>query len=137
VAQFYLLSIIANVIAGLTLSSDYLGERVSFFAGFKRLRENRSTEITLGLVTAIIGIFKLIIKSPGEGVPVVGDLLPALAGIALGLILLGEAFRKKVEATSESIEKASRTVLTYRVPVGIAGAVIALLHFFIPSVLIL
>lgn len=136
-AQFYLLSIVANVVAGLALSSDYLGKRVSFFTGFKMLRENRSAEITLGLVTAIFGVLKLIFKSPGEGVPVAGDLLPALAGIALGLILLGEAFRQKVEASSEAIEKASRTVLTYRVPVGIAGVAIALLHFFIPGVLIL
>jgi len=137
VEQFYLLSIVANIVSGLALSSDYLGERVSFFTGLKRLRENRIAGITLGLVTAIIGVLKLIIKSPGEGIPVAGDLLPALAGVALGLFLLGEAFRQNVEASSEAIEKASRTVFSYRVPIGIAGVAIAVLHFFIPGVLFL
>lgn len=135
--QLYLLSIVANILAGLTLSSDYLGEKISILSSFKMLRENRVAEITIGAAAVIIGVFKFIITSPGEGVPVVGDLLPALAGVALGLIMLGEAFHQKVESRSESIRKVSRTVLSYRVPVGIGGVVIAVLHFFIPGVLFL
>ena len=40
-------------------------------------------------------------------------------------ILLVEAFRQKVESQGESLKKISTAVLTYRVPVGIAGVVIA------------
>ena len=136
-AQIFLLSILANIIAGITLSSEFLGEKISIIAGFKKLRENRGAEITLGLATAVVGVVKLIIRSPGETIPVAGDLLPAIAGISLGLILLGEAFQQKVEQGSVSIAKASRMVLTYKMPVGIAGIVVALLHFFAPAVLIL
>lgn len=136
-AQIYLLSIMANIIAGLTLSSDYLGKKMALFSGFKVFRENRVSEIVVGLAAASIGILKLIVRSPGEGIPVVGDLLPALAGIGLGLILLGEAFGHKVESENESIGKASRTALTYRVPVGIGGVVIAILHFFLPAIVLL
>ncbi|MDA3941250.1 MAG: hypothetical protein PF693_18390 [Spirochaetia bacterium] len=135
--QIYLLSIVANVIAGITLASGYLGNKLSFFSVFKGLRENRVAEITLGLSTAVIGVLKLIIRSPAENIPVAGDLLPALAGIALGLILLSEAFRSKVEAASEPLEKASRVVFSYRVPVGIAGMIIGILHFFFSGVLFL
>jgi hypothetical protein len=135
--QFYLLSVVANVIAGLALSSDYLGKRVSFIGGFKSLRENKSAEITLGVVTAIVGVLKLIIKSPGEDIPVAGDLLPGIVGVALGLLLLVEAFQQKVEASSESIAKAQQTVFNYRAPIGITGVAIALIHFFIPGILFL
>jgi len=135
--QFYLLSIVANVIAGLALSSDYLGKRVPFFSSFKTFRENRSAEISLGVVTAIVGVLKLIIRSPGEKIPVAGDLLPGIAGVALGLLLLVEAFQQKEEASSESIAKVKQTVFNYRVPISITGVAIALIHFFIPRILFL
>ena len=93
--------------------------------------------MTIAIVTAIIGLIKLIVLSPGESLPVVGDLLPALTGIALGGILLVEAFRLKVESQGESLKKISATVLTYRVPLGIAGVVVGVLHFLFPGVPVL
>lgn len=135
--QLYLLSIVTNIVAGLTLASEYPGEKLAFLSSFKNLRENRVSGITLGLITAVIGVLKLIIRSPGETIPVLGDLLPSLAGIALGLLLLSEAFRSKVETISEPLDKVSRTVFNYRVPVGIAGLAIGVLHFFFSGVLFL
>ena len=136
-AQIFLLSIVANIISGITLSSGYLGEKLSFFKVFKGLRENRVAEISLGLSTAVIGVLKFIIKSPGENIIIAGDLLSSLAGIALGLVLLSEAFRSKEEEPGEALEKASRVLFSYRVPVGIAGIIIGILHFFFPGVLFL
>ncbi len=135
--QLYLLSILANIVAGLTLAGDYLGAKFAFLASFKNLRENRPAQIVIGLCAAVIGVLKLIVLSPWETVPVAGDLLPALTGIVLGGLLLVEAFRQKVEAKGDSIEKLSKAVLSYRVPVGIAGVVIALLHFLFPGAVIL
>jgi hypothetical protein len=132
-AQFYFLSILSNIVAGLTLAGDYLGEKIPFLASFKNLRANRPATVTIGIVTIIIGIIKLIVLSPGESIPVVGDLLPALTGIAVGGILLVEAFRQRVESQGESLKKISATVLTYRVPVGIAGVVVAVIHFLFPG----
>ncbi len=136
-AQFYLLSVLANITAGLTLAGDYLGEKFPFLASFKNLRDNRNAVIIIGAVALAVGILKLFILSPGETIPVAGDLLPALAGIVLGAILLAEAFRQKVESRSPNIEKLSKVVLSYRVPVGIAGVVIGLLHFLFPGAVIL
>jgi len=132
-AQFYFLSILSNIVAGLTLAGDYLGEKMPFLASFKNLRANRPATVTIGVVAIIIGIIKLIVLSPGESIPVVGDLLPALTGIAVGGILLVEAFRQRVESQGESLKKISAAVLTYRVPVGIAGVVIAVVHFLFPG----
>ncbi len=135
--QFYLLSVLANIAAGLTMAGDYLGEKLPFLASFKDLRANRNAEIVIGAVAIVVGILKLFILSPGETIPVAGDLLSALAGIVLGAILLAEAFRQKVESRGQNIEKLSKVVLSYRVPVGIAGVVIGLLHFLFPAAVIL
>ncbi len=135
-AQFYLLSILANMIAGLTLAGDYLGEKMPFLASFKNLRANRTAQTIVALAAIVIGVIKLIVLSPGEDVPVVGDLLPALTGIVLGALLLMEAFRPAVDSRGESAQKISKAVLTYRVPVGIAGVAIAFLHFLLPGVAI-
>ena len=135
-AQFYLLSILANMIAGLTLAGDYLGEKMPFLASFKNLRANKAAQTIIAIASLVIGVIKLVVLSPGESVPVVGDILPALTGIVLGGILLIEAFRPTVDSRSESIQKISKAVLTYRVPVGIAGVAVAFLHFLLPGVVI-
>ena len=139
-AQFYLLSIFANIVSGLTLAGDYLGERVAFLSSFKMLRANRMAQIVLGAVTLLIGVIKLFVGSPGENVAIAGDILPALAGIALGGVLLVEAFRQDVENQGEKLAKVKRisaAVLSYRVPLGIAGVAIAVVHFLLPGVVIL
>jgi hypothetical protein len=145
--QFYLLSVVSTVVAGLALSSDYLGKKSDFFASFRYLRRNRSIQITTGLITAVIGVLKLIFRSPGERVLVVGDLLPAAAGIILGVILIGEAFRqqpskggepaKAEKSVEKSVEKVTAAIMPYMVPVGIAGAAIGILHFLFPGILFL
>jgi hypothetical protein len=136
-AQFYLLSVLSNIVAGLPLAGDYLGEKLPFLASFKNLRANKAGQTVVAIVALVVGVIKLIVPSPGESVPVVGDILPALAGILLGAILLIEAYRPVVESRGESIEKISKTVLTYRVPAGIAGVAIALVHFLFPGAVIL
>ena len=138
--QFYLITIVANVVVGLALASDYLGKKMTFFKGFSVIRENRTTEIVIGLLTVIIGVLKLIVKSPGEAIPVVGDFLPALSGIFLGLMLLAEAFPTQISTEKEgqvTVKKAERKILAYSAPIGIAGVVIALVHFIIPGVPVL
>lgn len=141
--QFYLLTVVSTVVAGLALSSDYLKTKSEFFGSFRFLQKSRTIQIIAGLVTAAIGVLKLIFISPGEDVVVVGDLLPAAAGIILGIILIGEAFRQYPkegevrEKVGQSVEKVTKRIALYRIPVGIAGAVIGLLHFIFPGVLFL
>jgi hypothetical protein len=135
--QFYLLSVLANMVAGLTLAGDYLGDRVKFLVSFKALRESRNSMITVGLIALVVGVITLFVRAPGDTVPVAGDLLPSLAGIAQGLALLVEAFRQRVESSGQQAERISKAVLTYRVPLGIAGVGIAFLHFLFPAAVLL
>lgn len=136
-AQFYLLSVLANIIAGLTLAGDYLGARFPFLASFRNLRENRVSQIVIGIVTAAVGVVTFFVRAPGDTVPVAGDLLPSLAAIAQGITLLVESFRQKVESRGPQAEKLTKALLTYRVPAGIAGASIGLLHFLFPAAALL
>ena len=136
-AQFYLLSVFANIVAGLTLAGDYLGEKFAFLASFKNLRENRMAQIVIGIVALAVGLITLFVRAPGDTVPVVGDLLPSLAGIAMGVTLLVESFHQQVDSRGPQAEKLSKTLITYRVPAGIAGVSIAIVHFLFPAAVIL
>ncbi len=135
--QLYFLSVFANLVTGLLLAADYLGQKTAFFAEWKKLLENRVAEILFGLGAAAIGILKLIIFSPGETVAVVGDLVPALTGLVLGAVLLGQAFRARVEKAGQKAERVARAVIGYQVPIGIFGMVVAVVHFLFPQVLFL
>ena len=141
-AQLYMLSILSLLAAGLILSSDYLVERMAWLSGLKEFAAQRGVKIGVGIVTAIVGIMKLIVRSPGETVPVAGDLLPALAGIVLGGLLLADTLRAGRDsiATEEqpvAVDKVTNAVMPYRTPIGIAGMVIAIVHFLLPALTIL
>ena len=136
-AQFYLLSVLANVTAGLTLAGDYLGGKFAVFASFKNLRENRLAEIVIGAVSVAVGVITLFVRAPGDTVPVAGDLLPSLAAIGQGGTLLVESFRQQVESRGPQAERLSKALITYRVPAGIVGASIGLLHFLFPAAVLL
>ena len=131
--QFYFLSVFANLLAGASLASEYLGEKLPFFAPIKGLLTKQGSKIGIGFAAVIVGIVKLIIRSPGRAVPVAGDLLPALAGIGMGMALLMDFFKQRVAQPREALEKAEKIAMTYRLPVGIAGLAVAVLHFIFPG----
>ncbi len=135
--QFYFLSIVANFLGGVALSADYLGTKFPFFESIKGAFQKRSIKIGLGFTALIVGIFKLIVKPVGWAVPFAGDLLPALTGIGIGLALLFDFYKQKTNLEKESMEKVEKAVMTYRVPLGILGMVVAFLHFLIPGALFL
>jgi hypothetical protein len=136
-SQFYLLSIVSMVLTGFVLSGDYLGARVPALATFRAWLESRSAAITLGLATAVIGFLKLFVRAPGDSVPVAGDLLPAIVGMGVGAALFFEALLRKPTTPERPVEKYAKAVLTYRIPLGIVGVAVALLHFLFARAVIL
>jgi hypothetical protein len=64
-------------------------------------------------------------------------LLPALAGMALGAALFFETTLRRPSATESRVDRYAKAVLSYRVPLGLAGLVVALLHFLFPGAVIL
>ena len=136
-SQFYLLSIVSILLSGFVLSGDYLGAKVPALGTFRAWLENRGAALTLGIVTAVIGFLKFFVRAPNDAVPVAGDLLPAIAGLAVGAALFFEALLRKPSSPERPVDRYAKAVLTYRIPLGIVCVAIALLHFLFPQAVIL
>lgn len=136
-AQFYLLSVLSLLFAGALAASDFLTERMTSLSALADLAERRGLVITVGAVTLAIGVLKLFLRAPGDGVPVAGDLLPAIAGIATGGVLLLAQSRRPTDVNPELPRSQTQLLVEYRSPIGLAGALIGLLHFLFPAAVIL
>jgi hypothetical protein len=136
--QFYFLSVLANVVAGFTLTSDYLADKFKAFLPFRDLLAKGNVRTTVGIFAFVVGFLKLLIRpAPPADVLVVGDLLPALAGLAMGTALLLSMVKERGSVSAEKVGDLEKTVMTYRIPLGLAGLVIGALHFLIPGALFL
>ncbi len=133
--QFYFLSILANLLAGLALTAEYLAGRFPGFAPFRDLLSRRGWRASIGVLAAVVGFLKLLIRSSAADVPVVGDLVPALAGMAMGASLLLHVARERSDLSP--LGRLERAALAYRVPLGFAGIAAAVLHFLLPAALFL
>jgi purine-cytosine permease-like protein len=134
--QFYFLSIIFNVFAGLILASELLQER---FEGYRRIGEalqGNTLRLITGIAVGVFGVFKILSAFEGD-VPVVGDLIPAAAGIVMAITLLIDRFKERGTVSSQTVEALDRVFVRRKSIIGIIGIVVAVVHFFIPSVLFL
>ena len=134
--QFYFLSIAINLLAGAALSSEYLGEKLSAFAPLKELFSNGKSRVFLGFAAVVVGILKFIVRAPVDSVVFVGDFLPAVSGLGLGVALLTDFFKQRFTQQTQAIEKMEKITMTYKTPIGLAGMIVAVLHFLIPGAVI-
>ncbi len=135
--QFYLLSVIMNIIAGIVLSAGFIDERVSFVSGMKDFFDGKpGVKLTIGIITFIVGFFKLLSVTSGD-VPIVGDLLPAAAGLIMGFGLFLDYYKSRSTVSSPFVDWTEKVLLNNRNVVGVAGIVIGILHFLLPKVLFL
>ena len=131
----YFLSILCNGIAGfLFVYGDVFegkgddAKSSSFAGGFK---------LIVGIVAAVTGVLKLLM--PVRGVPILGDLLPAVAGMVAGFMLVYGFYRDNVSKSDESgkLETFGSALLVYKKPIGIACIAVAVLHFLFYGALFL
>ena len=156
--QFYFLSIVINLLAGVILAGDYLAERLPWMRTLLPEISSRSSGVAIGAITAGVGVLKLFVLADPLQTAVVGDLLPALAGIVLGGSLIGVALNAEevdadggaerpahttrdgsshVVVADGAADKAIKLAAGYRTPAGLAGIAVALLHFLFPGSAIL
>jgi len=133
--QFYFLSILANLLAGVALTSEYLAGRFPAFVPFRDLLSRRAYRASVGVLAAAVGFLKLLIRSSAADLPVVGDLIPALVGMAMGASLVLHVVREKADLPP--LGRLEKAALAYRVPLGFIGIVAAILHFLLPGALFL
>jgi hypothetical protein len=135
--QLYLLSVLLNgVTAFLFIFGDF-GESDSVEKSMKFSLFGSGFRLILGILTAFTGIMKLFL--PMEGMPILGDLIPALAGIGGSFMLLFGFYREhKVGDDRENdLDRIGDAFIRYRKVAGFALAAIAVLHFIFPKALFL
>ncbi|HKL85000.1 MAG TPA: hypothetical protein VJ861_01550 [Treponemataceae bacterium] len=133
--QFYFLSILLNLVTGLMLLfSDREDLEVLTDAKISSIARDETFRLVLGILTSITGFFKLLTAVRGD-VPVIGDLLPALAGLSGGFILLYEFYRLRSTLDESTLPKVVYVIVSSKKYVGIACIVVSCLHFLFPTVL--
>jgi hypothetical protein len=131
--QFYFLSIIMNALAGYLLFFGEEGSPLDFTRALPIKPE--TFRFTLGILSAITGLLKLL--SPID-VLIIGDLIPAIAGFLCGFSLILEYFRSRSAAdVPEQPEKIEKVLFRNKKVIGAAALIVAVLHFFVPGVLLL
>ncbi|MCL1818087.1 MAG: hypothetical protein FWG35_04090 [Spirochaetaceae bacterium] len=135
--QIYFLSIVINLIVGIVLARDILMEK---FPAFGKLLDDIGEadifRLAGGIAAAVVGLLKLLAVSPGETL-IIGDLFPALAGIAAGKTLLSEYFRKKKVTLPAWAARGADFLIASRRIWGLTAIAAAVLHFFFNQVVIL
>ncbi|MCI1208056.1 MAG: hypothetical protein LKF96_01245 [Treponema sp.] len=155
--QFYFLSILLNLLCGLSLlygedftpealrlhrkSENPVVEKVdkgSVKSLFKNSRvfSDKSFRLVLGVLSCLTGLMKLLSVIRND-VPVVGDLIPALAGLIGGSCLLIEYYLMSATVETALPSWIKKIFIDNRKNIGIICIVAAVLHFIFPTVLFL
>ena len=134
--QTYFLSILLNAGGGFVLfSGSGEGERSVIENEIRFSLQNDTFRLILGVLCALTGLLKLL--SPVQGdIPVVGDLVPAAAGLAAGFVLLFDYYHGR--SFFEDGDGRMKAIITVnRRWIGFIVMAVAVLHFIFPGVLLL
>ena len=135
--QVYFLSVVTLVLASVALGYDRLDERLHVGSFFNEtIFKNLSFQLGLGIVTALVGFFQLLTVAEGD-VPVVGDLIPALTGLALGGTLIVVYYKEKSTVESGTLDRLDKVFVQNASNLAYVGLAVAVLHFLLHRVLLL
>ncbi len=135
--QFYFLSILLNAVAGAVIifgDKDFADHESE--GKLPPLAMDDTFRLVLGILVAVVGFFKLLTPVRGD-VPVIGDLLPALAGLASGAFFLIEFYRARSTIDQNTLHPFMQQLVASSRYIGIASMVAAVFHFLFPTVLFL
>jgi len=156
--------VLSTIIAGATLVADDLVERYPVLEPLQRFAASGRATGTLGIITVAVGFVKLIAPSHKQTL-IVGDFLPAVAGMLLGAMLIMERYRDqrrlpvdhgeedRAVAGGEDTEtnlpeqlndsdrsgifQFNDALKPYRKVIGLSGIVVGVVHFLLASVFFL
>ena len=134
--QFYLLSVLMNIVAGYALVSHETEPKGTKFDGIREYLKDGTIRLVLGILCSTVGFFKLLTVMRGD-IPVVGDLVPSLGGMAAGFTLLLEFYKSNSNVTTTSLEKLDAIFVANKRIVGITAIVSGFVHFLFANVLFL
>jgi len=130
--QFYFLSIFLNLVAGYLLffwDEVNTSERKNEFS-----LQGDTFILIVGALSAITGLVKLF--SPvGGRLPIIGDLIPAAAGLVCGFVLLFSYYRRRMSIDdTEHTQKIEGILAGNKKIIGALAFAAAVLHFLFPGV---
>lgn len=139
--QFYLLSILMNIVAGYSLISFQTEATGTKFDGVREYLKDSTIRLVLGILCSTVGLFKLLTVMRGD-IPVIGDLVPSLAGMASGFTLLLEFYKSNSTksnstVTSTTLAKLDSIFMANKRLVGIISIVSGFVHFLFANILFL
>jgi hypothetical protein len=134
--QLYFLSVLCNGLCGYILFYGNDGETVD-----KQLFPvNIPTfNLILGIVSIVTGVLKLLSPTM-DRILILGDLVPAAAGVIAGFLRIFGIYRKdtfSASSSEKSLDNISASLLRFRKPIGLGLIAIALVHFLFPAALFL
>jgi hypothetical protein len=140
--QLYFLSIILNGLTGLFLVFGDVIEGDSAAKGVRSFFSSGGFRLVLGIAAAITGILKLLSPMPNSektSIPILGDMLPALAGVVAGFILVFGFYRENSVKSGDggNLDRIGDTLLHYKKIAGVLLLAVAVLHFLFPAALFL
>lgn len=157
-AQFYFLSVLMNILAGLILvfginlvsqkydaefeeeSFDDLSESSSSAKVKKTFGElgldSPSFRMIIGILCIFVALMKILSVFRND-VPIIGDLIPAAAGFAGGASILLEYYISSTDSEISINENVQKVFIDSRKVIGYFCFAAALLHFVFPQVLFL
>ena len=136
--QLYFLSILFNGFAGYVLITQEKWDMGSLEDSMKFSPRNGTFRLVLGILAALTGLLKLL--SPFDGsLPFLGDLVPAVFGLAGGFTLVFGFYREHEESVGSDgkLDKLGDTLLRWKKVLGYALIASSLLHFLLPKALFL
>ncbi|MDR2313493.1 MAG: hypothetical protein LBE02_03075 [Spirochaetaceae bacterium] len=128
----YFLSIAINVLVGLLFILNREDAKGVLFPALA----DETVRLGVGILAVITGFLKILSPVAGS-IPVVGDLVPALANLAGGLILVFEFYRNRSTIASPAAEQIEKFVDGNRKLTGFICIIAAALHFIFSSILFL
>ncbi|MDR2404527.1 MAG: hypothetical protein LBD78_10925 [Spirochaetaceae bacterium] len=134
--QFYFLSIFLNALTGYLLITEKDQEDGTLETVFRFSLQNETLRLVLGILTMLVGLLKILSSVEGD-IPVIGDLVPALAGIGAGFVLVYEYYRSRAGVDFEGSGKIEAILTKQRRLAGTIALASAALHFLFPQVLLL
>ncbi|GHV90858.1 hypothetical protein AGMMS50268_13610 [Spirochaetia bacterium] len=134
--QFYFLSIVFNAAAGFVLINEGTDVENSIESSLKFSFRNETFHLILGILTMVTGLLKLLSSTPGD-IPIIGDLLPAVTGLAAGFILLFGYYQSRSVIEDDKNTRIGEIVSKNRKWIGFAALIVAALHFLFPQALLL
>jgi len=134
--QFYVLSVLVNLLGGFLLAGDIISKKFSTFDLCNKILKSETYTLILTIIAAVAGIFKIISVFEGD-LYIIGDLLPAAASFTIATYFFCKYLFEKKGVLEGALGSIDLFIEKYKSLIGIACIVIAFLHFLFPRVLFL